>query len=120
MPTTEEMLETIDAKLSVVLKVVVDLQAQVRPSGFASSPSDLEAHAATLPAAQPPAPAGSPAGLDEIAKLLALSLVRKRDVEDAIVRLDAAGFQHARIAELLGVKRGRVEGALERAGRRSR
>jgi CRP-like cAMP-binding protein len=53
--------------------------------------------------------------LDEVARLLALSIKRERGLQDVIVELDSVGIQQARIAELLGTSAGYVNVALTRA-----
>jgi CRP-like cAMP-binding protein len=53
--------------------------------------------------------------LDEVARLLALSIKRERGLQEVIVELDSVGIQQARIAELLGTSAGYVNVALTRA-----
>jgi CRP-like cAMP-binding protein len=53
--------------------------------------------------------------LDEVARLLALTLKRERGLQDVIVELDSVGFTQARIAELIGTSGGYVSVALTRA-----
>lgn len=53
--------------------------------------------------------------LDEVARLLALSIKRERGLQEVIVELDRVGIQQARIAELLGTSAGYVNVALTRS-----
>ncbi len=53
--------------------------------------------------------------LDEVARLLALSIKRERGLQEVIVELDSVGIKQARIAELLGTSAGYVNVALSRA-----
>ena len=109
MSTNDELLATIDAKLSALLKVAVEDQARGATSGPAV-PADVAASLGALfavngsPVAQPAAarPLATTGGdlseaLDEIARLLALSLKRKRDLADVVADLDSVGFDRARI-----------------------
>lgn len=53
--------------------------------------------------------------MDEVARILALSLKRERGLSEVIVELDGVGIQQARIAELLGTSPNYVSVALSRA-----
>ncbi len=132
MSTNDELLATIDAKLSALLKVAVEDQARGATSGPAV-PADLAASLGALfavngsPVAQPAAarPLATTGGdlseaLDEIARLLALSLKRKRDLADVVADLDSVGFDRARIGELLGISPSHVDAALVAFDRRDR
>jgi hypothetical protein len=55
------------------------------------------------------------AGLDEVARLLAISLRREKTLQETIEEFDAAGIQQARIAELLDTSSQYVSVALSRA-----
>ena len=55
------------------------------------------------------------ARLDEIAKLLAISIARDRSLQDAVDDLDAAGLRPTRVAELLGTSPGYAKVAADRA-----
>lgn len=137
MATNDELLATIDAKLSALLKVAVENQSRPAGNGAVSVPTDLAAHAASLeallaangpaPAAAVPPPPPLPApsanladALDEIARLLALTLKRKRDLADVVAELDSGGIERARIGELLGASPSRVDAALASYDRRAR
>ncbi len=149
MANEELLLATIDAKLSALLEAAVDNQAHGiggRPGDAAHEDGTEDEAAArarshesgglgqqngtTAPAAAPaPAPArvtgeDLAVTLEEIARLLALSLRRKRDFAEVVAELDAVGFDRARIGELLGESPSRVDAALvaydRRAGKQSR
>jgi CRP-like cAMP-binding protein len=58
--------------------------------------------------------------IDEVARLLALSLKRERGLQEIIVELDSVGIRQARIAELLGTTAGYVNVALGRAKKQAK
>ena len=72
------------------------------------------------PAPSAAAEADLAGALDEIARLLALSLKRKRDLADVVADLDSVGFDRARIGELLGISPSHVDAALVAYDRRDR
>jgi hypothetical protein len=142
MTTNDDLMAGIDAKLSALLKLAEE--GPSRPAGNGTTvPTDLPAHAAPLevsgsqppsqattpawplsePAAPPPHAAPAPdisGALDEIARLLALSLARKRELADVVADLDSVGFDRARMGELLGISPSRVDAALVAYDRRDR
>ncbi len=135
MATNDELMATIDAKLSALLKLTVEGQSD-GVAGGPSSPVDLAAHGERLlaangplpPAAAPPQPVARPlasesdvvGALDEVARLLAQGLKRKRDLADVVADLDSVGFDRARIGELLGISPSHVDAALVAYDRRTR
>ncbi len=141
MGTSDDLMATIDAKLSALLKLAVE--GQSRPAGNGTTvPTNPTAQAAPLEANEPPPPPpAAPArpvsepvappshaaptpdisgALDEIARLLALSLARKRELADVVADLDSVGFDRARMGELLGISPSRVDAALVAYDRRDR
>jgi hypothetical protein len=58
--------------------------------------------------------------LEELTKLLALNLKRKRDFEEVVAELDAVGFDRVRIGELLGASPSKVDAALATYDRHAR
>jgi CRP-like cAMP-binding protein len=58
--------------------------------------------------------------IDEVARLLTLSLRRERGLQEVIVELDSVGIRQARIAELLGTTAGYVNVALGRAKKQAK
>jgi hypothetical protein len=142
MATSDDLMATIDAKLSALLKLAVEGQSRPAASG-ATVPTELRAQASPLEAngAQTPTPPAAPAwpvsehvappshpapapdlsgALDEIARLLALSLARKQELADVVADLDSVGFDRARVGELLGISPSRVDAALVAYDRRDR
>lgn len=142
VPTNDELLTAINSKLSALLDLMVEDHS--RP---ASTPPPIEEEdpfglrdplAALLDERQNGVVAPSPRPrpeyretrpvrspdladtLEEVAKLLALNLKRKRDIGDVVADLDAAGFDRARIGELLGASPSRVDAALATYDRRRR
>jgi hypothetical protein len=143
LPTNDELLAEINTKLTVLVEGM--FEGQSRQSGHRSHARsvDYDEHSESLSAllderqtgmvAPSPPPrasayeygaesASAPElmnALEEIAKLLALNLRRKRELEDVVADLDAAGFDRARIGELLGASPSRVDAALAMYDRRA-
>jgi hypothetical protein len=145
LPTNDELLTEINSKLNALLDAM--LEGQSRQPGFRtpSHAMEYEGHSESLsallderqtgmgaPPSPPPRPSSYEYGaeplssqrltdaLEEIAKLLALNLKRKRDLEEVVADLDAVGFDRARIGELLGASPSRVDAALAMYDRRAR
>jgi len=137
MATNDELMATIDAKLSTLLKLAVEGQSRpatkgpAPPTGLGWQAAPLEGlatNSSPSPAYEPPPrpqPAAQPTpdselvrALDEIARLLALGLKRKRDLADVVADLDGVGLDRARIGELLGISPSHVDAALVAYDRR--
>jgi len=142
MRDNDDRLETIEAKLNALLRAAIDSQARQAGGG-----QPIDPHVGgTAERADETAPSVEESGvramrearlspmrlpkrdvadaLDEIARLLALSLKRKRDFAEVVAELDAVGIGRARIGALLGASPSRVDAALasfdRRTGKRSK
>ena len=143
MATSDDLMATIDAKLSALLKLAVEGQSRPareqhdradRPGGARRVARGEQSPAIAAGRRHPRGPSRSTSrhlptrpptpdlsgALEEIARLLALSLARKRELADVVADLDSVGFDRARMSELLGISPSRVDAALVAYDRRDR
>ena len=143
LPTNDELLMEINAKLTVLVEGMFeghsrhpDRRSHAHASEYERhpeplvdplderqtrvSPSPPERQSAHEYGAEATQAAGPVDALEELTKLLALNLKRKRDLEEVVAELDAVGFDRARIGELLGASPSRVDAALATYDRHAR